>query len=207
MKRFIRHKGFFLILFLLLIGKEFFYSVLAPQEKYRLDDAYIKKLEKEIEDINLIKENNYKSLYTYGKVLYENPYQKGILHVLVDSTKDIQLNDYVVGHNGLIGLVTGLSKKEVRVKMLTNKDMALQIKTGGCYGLLKGGIIDNLNSNCQMEVNGEVVTSNLSYLDEEVPIGYIQKISPSESEGQRLEIKYYTDFNNLGYVIIMSKGD
>ena len=208
MKVFIKNSYLFLIFFILLIIKPFLYGLLSPKEKIEITNLYVNKLENEIKNIKIIDNIFLNTKGVYGKVLYQNPYKFIDELVIATNTDNINKNNYVINDKGLIGIVDKIYQNQVIVKMLTSKDILLQIRVNNCYGLLsydKKLIISNINNYCQINPEDEVFTSNLGYQDEEVLIG---KVGTIYIDSNRLIYKYevnpVVDFNNLNYVVILS---
>ncbi|MBQ6840975.1 MAG: rod shape-determining protein MreC [Bacilli bacterium] len=183
-------------------------GLIVQKEIINVDSVYINKLEKEIENIKLIEDTPYKISGVYGKVLYQNPYTFNEQLVIAANTDFLEKYNYVINNDGLIGIVDYVYKNKILVKMITSKDILLQVKINDCYGLLNGSNkVTNISNYCNINLGDKVYTSNLGYMDEEILIGTIKKI---EHDGNLISdtyiIEYAVDFNNLSYVVILSGG-
>lgn len=211
MKMFIKNSYLFLIFFILFFSKSFLCGMISPKEIIEYDDIYIKKLEKEIEDIKIIQNNEYRTIGIYGKVLYQNPYKFNKELVIAMNGSDLKKNNYVISNEGLIGVVDKIYKNYIIVKMLLNSDILLQVKVNDCYGILKYNDylhITNTNNYCFINTGDKVYTSNLGYQDEEILIGKIGKINAKENGVENIyEVIPAANFNNLNYVVILTGGD
>lgn len=205
MKKYIRVKSFFLILFLLLFLKKPFLKLITPLDSINYENAYISTLEEDIKSSNVIKSRNFLDDFIYGKVLYENPYQKGIIHLYVDNSNNISLNDYVIGENGFLGLVSGINKNEIRFKDYTNDDFIIQVNIGSCTGILKKDILDNIDSSCKVFLGDKVTTSPLGYHKEIFDVGYITKEIKSDGENSKYQIKMTNDRSKYNYAVVITK--
>lgn len=194
MKKIIKNSRIFLIFICLFLSKSFLYGLLSPKEEVVLDDIYIQKLEKELNDIQIIKGVFTKTDGVYGKVMYQNPYKFNEELIVATQSDDIEVGSYVINNEGLIGLVKNVYKNFVVVRMLTSKDIIMQIKVNDCYGLLKQNKITNISDKCVIENGDSVYTSDLNIRDEIIKIGTIHNN----------EIDLNINYNNLNYVIILT---
>lgn len=198
----------FIVLIALLISKNIFYSI------YKLDEvnirnAYIKKLEKEIDNINIIKNNNYKTSFSYGKVLLQNVYKfKEELTIIIDSDS-VREKDYVVNNDGLIGIIKNVYEKQATVSLINSKDLVMQVQINNCYGILENKdtlIVRGIDNYCLVSEGDLIKTSSLSGYDEQVPVGIVSNIIKDDNQISNFyEVKTSTNLNNLNYVIILSR--
>ena len=211
MKMFIKNSYLFLIFFILLLSKSFWSSLFIPKEKIDIENIYIKKLEKEINDLKKIDKVKYKTNFYYGKVLYQNPYKYNEELIISIDTSNISKNDYVITMDGLLGIIDKTYQNYAIIKMLTSSNILLQVKINDCYGLLKYEnklIVTNINNYCNISLNDKVYTSNLGYLDEEILVGKVTDIIYDKNEiANTYIVTSEANFNDLNYVVVLTKGN
>ena len=175
MKAFITKSPYLITFFILLIIKPFFYGLLIPKKEITL---------------NTININN----YTYGNLLYQNPYKFNEEFVIAIDDDLAKINDYVINEKGLLGIVSKKYHNMAIVKMLTSKDFLLQVQINNCYGLLKNSLITNVDAHCDIKKDDIVYTSNLYYVKEVIKVGTISKVIKDENNiADSFEISF---FNN-----------
>lgn len=208
MKMFIKNSYLFLIFFILFLSRDFFYGLIMPKEKININDLYSQKLESELEKISLIKDAFTKTSGVYGKVLYQNPYKFNEEIVIAVDTNDIEINNYVITNKGLLGIVDRVYQNRIIAKMITSKDILLQVRVNECYGLLKKDkimYISGINNYCHVSPGDKVITSNLGYQDEEILIGTIGTLYIDVNRiDNKYEVLPEVNFDNLDYVVILT---
>ncbi len=202
MKKFIKNSYLFFLLIIILVSKNFIFSLLKPKYKYD-ESIVISSLYTQIEKINLIKNYSYKDIITYAKVINNNVYAfRNELKIACD-TENISKNDTVVYDKYLIGIVKNIYKNFAIVKLITNNSFQLQ-----GYGKNEDGILkynDNkliFSTNENLNIGDEVYISNLSGYNEKIVVGTVSNIVYMPDKVY--EIKTY-NLNNLDYLVILSK--
>ena len=145
-------------------------------------------LKKEINEITKLNYNDYD--YEIGKITYHNLYNSNSYYIEYNSNFD---NNIVLNEKGMIGIVNNHILKLV-------KDLSLSIKIGDNYGILKDNKIKIINGN--YNVGMSIYTSNISSINDEYLIGYIDKVDSNDIESI-ITIKYL-DINS-DYVAILKK--
>lgn len=202
MKKFIKNSYLFLILFIIIVAKNYILGFFAHFPEPNIKDSYVLSLEKEINDIKLIKNSNYESNFYYGKVLYQNPYKLGYINIIIDSEK-IQKGDLVLSDGALIGTIYKVKNSEAEVKTLYAKDFTLQVSINECYGILKENKIETIDNYCPININDEVYTSDIGN-NSKVLIGTVFQIIKDKNKVSNTYIlKPIKNFSNLNYLIIM----
>ncbi len=202
MKKFIKNSYLFFLLIIILVSKNFIFSLLKPKYKYD-ESIVISSLYTQIEKINLIKNYSYKDIITYAKVINNNVYAfRNELKIACD-TENISKNDTVVYDKYLIGIVKNIYKNFAIVKLITNNSFQLQ-----GYGKNEDGILkynDNkliFSTNENLNIGDEVYISNLSGYNEKIVVGTVSNIVYMPDKVY--EIKTY-NLNNLDYLVVLSK--
>lgn len=202
MKKFIKNSYLFFLLIIILVSKNFIFSLLKPKYKYD-ESIVISSLYTQIEKINLIKNYSYKDIITYAKVINNNVYAfRNELKIACD-TENISKNDTVVYDKYLIGIVKNIYKNFAIVKLITNNSFQLQ-----GYGKNEDGILkynDNkliFSTNENLNIGDEVYISNLSGYNEKIVVGTVSNIVYMPDKVY--EIKTY-NINNLDYLVVLSK--
>lgn len=202
MKKFIKNSYLFFLLIIILVSKNFIFSLLKPKYKYD-ESIVISSLYTQLEKINLIKNYSYKDIITYAKVINNNVYAfRNELKIACD-TENISKNDTVVYDKYLIGIVKNIYKNFAIVKLITNNSFQLQ-----GYGKNEDGILkynDNkliFSTNENLNIGDEVYISNLSGYNEKIVVGTVSNIVYMPDKVY--EIKTY-NLNNLDYLVVLSK--
>ena len=202
MKKFIKNSYLFFLLIIILVSKNFIFSLLKPKYKYD-ESIVISSLYTQIEKINLIKNYSYKDIITYAKVINNNIYAfRNELKIACD-TENISKNDIVVYDKYLIGIVKSTYKDFAIVKLITNNSFQLQGYSKNEDGILKysdNKLIFSTNEN--LNIGDEVYISNLSGYNEKIVVGTVNNIVYMPDKVY--EIKTY-DLNNLDYLVVLSK--
>ena len=203
----IKNSYLFMIFFVLLLSKNFLISLFIPKDTININ-SYTKSLENNLEELsnNLIIKQN----YYLGKVLYQNPYKFNREIIIAINTDNLDINNYVISNNYLIGTINKKYKNFIIVKLLTSNDTLLQVKINNCYGLLKyqnnALIVSNISDYCNINIDMDVYTSNLGYLDDEILIGRVKNIIYDENNiTNDYIIMPYANFNYLNYVYVITK--
>ena len=140
---------------------------------YKLNDyEYLRK-------INNIKTNyDYKCVTTIKKHTISDFYKYITLYNNNCKTKT---GDIVLNEKGMIGVVTKVSKKEIKTMLLTNPKSTVSVRIGDTYGSLtsKNGnmIISDINNYSNVNIGDVIHTSGLTNIPNNIPIGRIKKIS------------------------------
>mgnify|MGYP004555838589 FL=1 len=202
MKKFIKNSYLFFLLIIILVSKNFIFSLLKPKYEYD-ENIIISSLYTQIEKINLIKNYSYKDIITYAKVINNNVYAfRNELKIACD-TENISKNDIVVYDKYLIGIVKNIYKNFAIVKLITNNSFQLQ-----GYGKNEDGILkynDNnliFSTNENLNIGDEIYISNLSGYNEKIVVGTVNNIVYMPDK--MYEIKTY-NLNNLDYLVVLSK--
>ena len=133
---------------------------------------------------------------------------------------DIKKNMVVINSEGMIGVVSKVSKNSSEVKLITTNDIntkisvSIRINEVDNYGILNGyNSKDNLIKIAQLDKNipvkeGDIVTT--SGLSEYIPRGiYIGKVKKIESDKYNLSKIIYVEseqnFNNIHYVTVLKE--
>ncbi len=203
MKKFIKNSYLFLILFIIVISKNYILSFFARIPDVNIKDAYIQSLEDEIEEIKLIENTSYKDEFYYGKVIYQNPYKKGFISIVTGSKK-VKKGDLVLSDSVLIGVINKVDKKTAEVKTIYAEDFALPVRINNCYGILKNDTIEGIDKYCPVGESDEVYTSDLSPFNEKFLIGTINKVIKDKNGiSDTYILKPMKNFSNLNYLIII----
>ena len=170
---------------------------------------YTLSLEKEIENINIIKNNNYKTYFTYGKVINNNIYKfKEEIKVSCDTSK-IKKNDLIIKDDYLIGIVKNVYKDYIIGLLITSKYFIITGTINNEYTVIKNA--DNLLMatlipiDKKININDLVFVSSLTGFNEKILIGYVDKINYDPNKISNNYIIKFNNLNNLDYVVILSK--
>lgn len=205
MKSFIKNSYLFFLLFALLLSKNFIFSLFKNSEKVNYESMYSLSLEKEIENISLIKNFNYKDAFTYGKIFNRNIYYvKNEMKVICDSSL-VKVGDLVLNGNYLIGKVKKVFDGFAIIENINNKNFIIQGKINDEYVILensKNGL--SFKTYNKYEVGSTIFVSNLMGYNENIIIG---KIIKNEINPSTLENNYIIKTKNIdnNYVVILSK--
>lgn len=209
MKLFIKNSYLFIIFFIILLSKNFIFSLFKPKCNINYENMYTLSLEKEIENINIIKNNNYKSYFTYGKVINNNIYKfKEEIKVSCD-TSNIKKNDLIIKDDYLIGIVKNVYKDYIIGLLITSKDFIITGTINNEYTVIKNE--DNLLKatlipiDKKININDKVYVSSLTGFNEKILIGYVDKINYDPNKISNNYIIKFNNLNNLDYVVILSK--
>lgn len=209
MKLFIKNSYLFIIFFIILLSKNFIFSLFKPKCNVNYENMYTLSLEKEIENINIIKNNNYKTYFTYGKVINNNIYKfKEEIKVSCD-TSNIKKNDLIIKDDYLIGIVKNVYKDYIIGLLITSKDFIITGTINNEYTVIKNA--DNLLMatlipiDKKININDKVYVSSLTGFNEKILIGYVDKINYDPNKISNNYIIKFNNLNNLDYVVILSK--
>lgn len=209
MKLFIKNSYLFIIFFIILLSKNFIFSLFKPKCNINYENMYTLSLEKEIENINIIKNNNYKTFFTYGKVINNNIYKfKEEIKVSCD-TSNIKKNDLIIKDDYLIGIVKNVYKDYIIGLLITSKDFIITGTINNEYTVIKNE--DNLLKatlipiDKKININDKVYVSSLTGFNEKILIGYVDKINYDPNKISNNYIIKFNNLNNLDYVVILSK--
>lgn len=209
MKLFIKNSYLFIIFFIILLSKNFIFSLFKPKCNINYENMYTLSLEKEIENINIIKNNNYKTYFTYGKVINNNIYKfKEEIKVSCD-TSNIKKNDLIIKDDYLIGIVKNVYKDYIIGLLITSKDFIITGTINNEYTVIKNE--DNLlkatliSIDKKININDKVYVSSLTGFNEKILIGYVDKINYDPNKISNNYIIKFNNLNNLDYVVILSK--
>lgn len=209
MKLFIKNSYLFIIFFIILLSKNFIFSLFKPKCNINYENIYTLSLEKEIENINIIKNNNYKTYFTYGKVINNNIYKfKEEIKVSCD-TSNIKKNDLIIKDDYLIGIVKNVYKDYIIGLLITSKDFIITGTINNEYTVIKNE--DNLLKatlipiDKKININDKVYVSSLTGFNEKILIGYVDKINYDPNKISNNYIIKFNNLNNLDYVVILSK--
>ena len=202
MKKFIKNSYLFLILFILIIAKNYVLGFFTRLPEPVIKDSYVETLEAEIANINLIKNNNYKNNFYYAKVLYLNPYKPGYINILIDS-ENIKTGDLVISDSALLGTIANVKNKQAEVKTLYAEDFLLQVSINNCYGILKNDKIETIDNYCPIKIGDEVYSAQ-SFLQDKILVGTIQDIIKDKNKvSNTYVLKPLKNFSNLNYLIVI----
>ena len=209
MKLFIKNSYLFIIFFIILLSKNFIFSLFKPKCNINYENMYTLSLEKEIENINIIKNNNYKTFFTYGKVINNNIYKfKEEIKISCD-TSNIKKNDLIIKDDYLIGIVKNVYEEYIIGLLITSKDFIITGTINNEYTVIKN--IDNLLKatlipiDKKININDKVYVSSLTGFNEKILIGYVDKINYDPNKISNNYIIKFNNLNNLDYVVILSK--
>lgn len=201
-KKFINNSYLFLILFIILISKNFIFSLFKPRYTFN-ESILLSSLYEQINKINIIKGYDYKDNITYAKVINNNIYAFRKELKLICDTKNISKNDLVIYDKYLIGTVKSIYKDFIIVKMITNNDFIIQGFGKNELGILKYD--DNkliFSSNENLNINDEIYISNLTGYNEKIVLGTIKGIIYIPEKVY--EIKP-VDINKIDYLVVLSR--
>lgn len=209
MKLFIKNSYLFIIFFIILLSKNFIFSLFKPKCNINYENMYTLSLEKEIENINIIKNNNYKTFFTYGKVINNNIYKfKEEIKISCD-TSNIKKNDLIIKDDYLIGIVKNVYEEYIIGLLITSKDFIITGTINNEYTVIKNE--DNLLKatlipiDKKININDKVYVSSLTGFNEKILIGYVDKINYDPNKISNNYIIKFNNLNNLDYVVILSK--
>lgn len=201
-KKFINNSYLFLILFIILISKNFIFSLFKPRYTFN-ESILVSSLYDQINEIDVIKNYDYKDNITYAKVINNNVYAFRKELKLVCDTTYISKNDLVIYNKYLIGIVKNIYKDFIIVKLITNNDFIIQGFGKNELGILKydeNKLIFSSNEN--LNINDEIYISNLSGYNEKIVLGTIKGIIYTPEKVY--EVKPY-DVNKIDYVVVLSR--
>ena len=190
-KKFINNSYLFLILFIILISKNFIFSLFKPRYTFN-ESILLSSLYEQINKINIIKGYDYKDNITYAKVINNNVYAFRKELKLICDTKNISKNDLVVYDKYLIGTVKNIYKDFIIEGFGKNE-----------LGILKYD--DNkliFSSNENLNINDEIYISNLTGYNEKIVLGTIKGIIYTPEKVY--EIKP-VDINKIDYLVVLSR--
>ena len=197
MRSFIK-KGipYFLILFLLLLSYDFFLAIFIPNSN-NFEISYYNAAN--------IKNDN----YIYGRALYQDPFKYKEYVTVSINNEDIKKGDYVINKYGFLGTVEKIKKNRVVVKLVTNKDIYMQVLVNDCYGIMKYDkviTLANISNYCNVNEGDIIYISNLAGIKEKIQIGVVDKIITKDSEiEKKYSIKIYNDGYFYNDVLIIRK--
>lgn len=166
---------------------------------------YSLSLEKEIENISIVKNFKYKDAFTYGKIFNRNIYYvKNEMKVICASSL-VKAGDLVLNGNYLIGKVKKVFDGFAIIENINNKNFIIQGKINDEYVILensKNGL--SFKTYNKYEVGSTIYVSNLMGYNENIIIG---KIIKNEINPSTLENNYIIKTKNIdnNYVVILSK--
>lgn len=194
-------------------------NVLSYFRDNNLDELTIKSYEKKIETLEktiLDYESSHENLsiyeessYILGKIALRDIYDF-YNYLVISTASKVEEGSAVINEDGLLGIVDSANKTTAKVKLLTGK-VNISVKVGDAYGLLDGYdrdknclIVHNIINYKVVNEGDEVLTSGLQKIDGDIKIGTVLKI---EKEGveQILYVKPFVDFDNLNYLMVLSK--
>lgn len=131
-------------------------------------------------------------------------------YLVISTSSKVNEGDAVVNESGLVGIIESANKKTAKVSLLTRNNQ-VSIKVGEAYGLLDDYdekenllIVHNVNNYKVVNVGDEVLTSGLQKIEGDIKIGSVERVS-KEGVEQVLYVKPYVNFNNLNYLMVVSK--
>ena len=143
-------------------------------------------LKKELKEVTKLNYNDYD--YEIGKITYNNLYNTNSYFIEYNSSYD---NNIVLNDKGMIGIVNN------HILTLV-KELSLSIKINNNLGILKDNKITITNGN--YNIGDKIYTSNISSINDEYLIGYIDNIYTNDIE-TIIDIKYL-DIDS-SYVVIL----
>lgn len=202
---------FFLFLFFFL-GKDWVYS-LWIQKDFNLAKSIV--LESDYQNLK----QEYEALLEYHELespfLQEGITSKVILHdpyyffeeitILKGSEEGITKGDAVLNEEGLVGIVSKVSKSSSAVKLLTHPETSISVRVENSYGILKMSegrlIVSDMTNQTPILTDSIVYTSSFTSIPGDIPIGTVKEVLNSTLE-QTLVIDPFVDFSKLNYVSI-----
>lgn len=155
-----------------------------------------KLLEIDISDKNII----------FSSMLNRNIYEfYEKLEINKGSINGIKKNNLVINEEGVIGLISKVSDNTSEVILLTNHDINLSVKVGNSYGILTSKnhkiLVKNIKLTEEIKEGDRVVTSGLTEIMGDVPIGSVKKIEKDNLELEYiLEIEALANYKEIKYL-------
>ncbi len=207
----LKNNYLFLVLFLLIILKEPFYSLIhiknqvyTPTRCHILESDYNKLLE--FSEINLIYESDYINTYVIYKDIYNYTNE-----ITIRGGKDLNLNNNpVIYDNTLLGVIDKASESSSIVKLLTSKDSKISVKINDEVGLLEykdnNLIVSNISNYSNIKIGDDIYTSGLGNLKENIYIGTVEDIHLANKEIEKyIKVKYDLNIKDINYVTILKE--
>lgn len=204
---------FFLILFLLQGSIET--VIMTTLESPHIDETLQitnQNLEKERNELEeKLKIEPIKEQRIYSKMLYRDPFSSfHMINILKGSEEGVKENMAVLQNNNLIGITDHIENHHSEVKLLTNPSTSLSIKLNGSYGIMisrnEEMWIEDLDKNTKVEKENIIVTSGLTEIPENIPIGKVEEIVNDElGLIQKIKVRPLANFNEISYVTLLAK--
>jgi len=204
--------GLFLLLILLLYGKDCLFSWWSTEDEM-LSKTIVLKSDYEMLEQNyeaLLVENElwktYESEFITSKVVVRDAYTFFDEVTILKGKEDgVEVGDIVINHDGYIGMVKSMADHSSQVELFTNKNTKLSVRVRNSYGMLVVKqdklIIDSMTSKEVIEVGDEVYTSGYTNVPGDILVGKVSRVVPTNL-GQELEIESSVNFQEFWYVTV-----
>jgi rod shape-determining protein MreC len=139
--------------------------------------------------------------------------------VAVGTRHGVRLNDPVVTPDGLVGLVTRVTKDTARVQLLTDQQLAvpaLDLRTGApgvvrhARGTRETLVLDRVRKEERVRRGDELVTAGWranefsSLYPKGIPIGEVTSVGQTDTDlYQQVQVDPYVDFGSLDAVLVL----
>ena len=190
----------------------------AENDRLRAADARVKELELENKQLTeqanfAVKFPEYKSVP--ARVIGRDPTLTQKVLVLDRGSDDgIKMGMPVVSPNFLVGLVTDVSPKRAKVRLIIDQDMQIGVllqderAAGIMYGRWQQGgrlLVQHIGRDTNIAPNAKVVTSNWTlHVPQGLPIGFVTKVIRDEqADTLQLEVAPYVNFDSLESVSVI----
>ncbi len=205
----LKNSYLFLILFLLLLGKDIIINITPFYEnnnnliEYKLlEDKYNKLLE--FNEIDYIYNSKYYNTYIIYKDIY-NYLNEITIHGGINNFKK---NYLVIYDNTLIGIIDKVNKNSSQVKLITNSKSKISVKINDNIGLLNFKdnklMVSNLSNYSDIKVGDLVYTSSLGDIKESIYIGIVKEVILTNKELEKqVIVDYKIDIKDINYVTVM----
>lgn len=217
MKRLIKNSYLFLVFFLVFIFKDNIYGLLIKTNANNLNEKIVIKednhYKEEYYDMNTLLDipvQNYR--YEYSKTLYRDIYDfYDEITILKGKKHGLKKDDAVINHEGLIGVISKVTKNSSIVTLITNKKSSISVKVNESYGILKNIddklIITSISNYKNINIGDIIYTSGLGNIKAGIKVGTVKEvISSSLGIEQLIVVNPSVDMNDINYVVII-KGE
>lgn len=166
--------------------------------------------QEEYQNISKLLDINVKDFnITYSKILIRNIYDFYDKITIEKGTSDhFKKGNIVLNDQGLVGVITKVSKNSSEVSLLTNNSTNVSVKINNSYGILHAKdnklIVENIKLDSVIGIGDSIYTSGLTEIPGNILIGTIKDIKKDKLELEYLiEVKPSVNFHNLNYVGVL----
>ena len=143
-----------------------------------------------------------------------------VLSVNVGINEGVSQSMLAISNGGVVGLVSDVSSSSATISLLSDSEgdnkLAATVSSRSdtsVYGIITNYnedtnqlVMSQLNSEDEIEVGSEVVTSGLDSISvKNVPIGTVDEVVTNDGE-RRILIKPYANFDDISYVTLIGNG-